>query len=86
MLKFNHCHHFKDGITLETKFNKFSKTNSLVQKPEGIYTINLTLPTKDVPAILNKMREIEFAIEKRCNAKGLTSALKNNCLRVDCSY
>jgi hypothetical protein len=39
---------------------------------------------RDVPAILNKMREIEVAIEKRCNAKGFTSEIKNNCLRIDC--
>lgn len=41
---------------------------------------------KDVPAVLNKMREIEANIEKRCNAKGLTSELKNHCLRIECGH
>lgn len=42
--------------------------------------------TKDVAAIQDKMREIEVTIEKRCNAKGLTSEVKNNCVRIDCSH
>lgn len=38
----------------------------------------------NVPVILKTMREVESTIEKRCKAKGLTSAIKNNCLRIDC--
>ena len=36
------------------------------------------------PATLAKMRTVENSIETRCNAKGLSTKIQNNCTRIEC--
>jgi hypothetical protein len=40
---------------------------------------------QNVPAILTKMRTVESSIETRCNAKGFSAKIKNNCTRIECN-